>query len=192
MNRKRRFTILLLSLLAPAIGTVCNSLSAVHAQDGPPADFSIIEEQPAGHLVTYTRSGGLIREVEKAQVDEDDPYEIIEGEQDGSINIVFAADNKVYIQQPTSWIPLYDGWVEGTLSDDGKTITVQLGQYTAYTRAFNLGTQLWLFNYDEAADTYVRDEQTTQIVYSIDDEGVIRLQGTSRQPNTTKPSEAES
>lgn len=155
----------------------------MNAQNNPtelPDDFTIIENQPEGQLRTYTRSGGLIREVEKDYFDDDNPYTIKEYTQDGSINIVFAADNKVYIQQPNSWAVLYDGWVEGTLSEDGKTITVALGQYTAYARSFNLATQLWLFNYDESIDSYVRDEETTEISYTIDDEGIIRLQGTSR------------
>ena len=175
----KQIILLLFALMSSSFGLLCDGLSVATAQDVPD-DFSLIENQPEGELRIYTRSGGLIREVEKEVVDENDPYELVELTQDGTVNIVFADNNKVYIQQPTSWLTIYDGWVEGTLSDDGTTITVPLGQYTAYTRSFNMATQLWLFNYVEELDSYVRDEETTEITYSIDADGTIRLNGTSR------------
>ena len=141
----KQIILLLFALMSSAFGSLCGGLAVATAQDVPD-DFSLIDSQPEGELRIYTRSGGLIREVEKDIVDDEDPYELKVLTQDGTLNIVFAADNKVYLQQPTSWLTLYDGWVEGTLSDDGTTITVQLGQYTAYTRSFNMATQLWLFN----------------------------------------------
>ncbi|MBQ1773375.1 MAG: hypothetical protein IIZ97_03900, partial [Prevotella sp.] len=175
----KQIILLLFALMSSSFGSLCGGLAVATAQDVPD-DFSLIENQPEGELRIYTRSGGLIREVEKEVVDENDPYELVELTQDGTVNIVFADNNKVYIQQPTSWLTIYDGWVEGTLSDDGTTITVPLGQYTAYTRSFNMATQLWLFNYVEELDSYVRDEETTEITYSIDADGTIRLNGTSR------------
>jgi len=175
----KQIILLLFALMSSAFGLLCDGLSVATAQDVPD-DFSLIENQPEGELRIYTRSGGLIREVEKEVVDENDPYELVELTQDGTVNIVFADNNKVYIQQPTSWLTIYDAWVEGTLSDDGTTITVPLGQYTAYTRSFNMATQLWLFNYVEELDSYVRDEETTEITYTIDPDGTIRLNGTSQ------------
>ena len=175
----KQIVLLLFALMSSSFGLLCDGLSVATAQDVPD-DFSLIENQPEGELRIYTRSGGLIREVEKEVVDENDPYELVELTQDGTVNIVFADNNKVYIQQPTSWLTIYDAWVEGTLSDDGTTITVPLGQYTAYTRSFNMATQLWLFNYVEELDSYVRDEETTEITYSIDADGTIRLNGTSQ------------
>ena len=175
----KQIILLLFALMASSLGSVCDGFAVATAQDVPD-DFSLIDSQPEGELRIYTRSGGLIREVEKDIVDDEDPYELKVLTQDGTLNIVFAAANKVYIQQPTSWLTLYDGWVEGTLSADGTTITVQLGQYTAYTRSFNMATQLWLFNYVEELDSYVRDEETTEITYTIDPDGTIRLNGTSQ------------
>ena len=175
----KQIILLLFALMSSSFGLLCDGLSVATAQDVPD-DFSLIENQPEGELRIYTRSGGLIREVKKEVVDENDPYELKVLTQDGTLNIVFAADNKVYIQQPTSWLTIYDGWVEGTLSADGTTITVPLGQYTAYTRSFNMATQLWLFNYVEELDSYVRDEETTEITYTIDPDGTIRLNGTSQ------------
>ena len=142
---------------------------------------TVIEEQPDGELRLYQRTGGVIREVEKDNVAEDEwPYEIISEQQDGSVSIVFADDKKVYIQRPVSW-SYYNGWVEGTLSEDGKTITVPMGQYVAYTFSMEMGVQVAVFTYDEDLGTYTYDESVTELTYTINDDGSISLNGTSPQ-----------
>ena len=141
----------------------------------------VIENQPEGELRMYYRTGGMVREVEKEQTVEEgeNPYEIVIQEQDGSVNIVFAEDGKVYIQRPVSW-SYYDGWVEGTLSADGKTITVPMGQYVAYTKSLEMAVQVGLFVYDESKDTYVYDASIDQLTYTIHDDGSISQDDTDQ------------
>ena len=135
---------------------------------------TVIEDQPEGELRLYMRSGGIVREVEKDYiVDEgENPYEIVYEQQTGALSIVFAEDNKVYLQRPVSW-SYYDGWIEGVLSDDGKTIIVPMGQYIAYTKSLEMAVQVGIFVYDENAETYVYDPSIEELTYSIHDDGTI-------------------
>ena len=134
----------------------------------------VIENQPAGELRVYQRTGGVVREVEKSYTVEEgeNPYEIITEEQDGTLSIVFGEDNKVYFQRPVSW-SYYNGWVEGTLEEDGKTITVPMGQYIAYTSSLEMAVQVALFTYDSNADTYVYDPSIEELTYTLNDDGTI-------------------
>ena len=140
---------------------------------------TVIEEQPEGDLRLYNRAGGVVREVEVSSDAPDgvNPYEIIYEEQDGAISIVFGPDNKVYIQHPVSW-SYYNGWIEGTLSDDGKTITVPMGQYVAYARSLEMAVQVGVFVYDAEAGTYVYDASVEELTYTIGDDGTITMNGT--------------
>ena len=138
----------------------------------------VIENQPEGELHLYQRTGHVIREVEKENVQEDEwPYEIINLDQDGTLSIVFGADNKVYIQRPVSW-SYYNGWVEGTLGADGKTITVPMGQYIAYTLSLEMGVQVAMFTYDEERGSYFYNPNIEEVTYTINDDGSISLNGT--------------
>ena len=141
---------------------------------------TVIEDQPEGELRLYHRSGGVIREVEKEYTVEEDesPYEIIHEQQNGSLSIVFADSNKVYIQRPVSW-SYYNGWVEGTLSDDGKTITVPMGQYIAYTKSLEMAVQVGVFVYDDMENTYFYDETIDEMYYTINDDGSITQESTN-------------
>ena len=140
----------------------------------------VIEVQPAGDLHLYLRSGGLVREVEKEVSEgEEDLYEIVYERQEGALSIVFADSNKVYIQRPVSWT-YYDGWVEGTLSEDGKTITVPMGQFVAYTRSLEMAVQVAMFAYDEEKGTYVYDPTVEELTYTINDDGSIVQNGTDQ------------
>lgn len=142
---------------------------------------TVIENQPEGELRLYTRTGGVVREVEKSYTVEEgeNPYEIVVEEQDGSMSIVFAADNKVYIQRPVSW-SYYNGWVEGTLSEDGKTITVPMGQYIAYTKSLEMAVQVGLFTFDASLDTYTYDPSIEELTYTIHDDGTISQDDTDQ------------
>ena len=142
---------------------------------------TVIDNQPEGELRLYQRSGGVVREVEKNYtVDEgENPYEIVYEQQDGAVAIVFGADNKVYIQRPVSW-SFYDGWIEGTLSSDGKMITVPMGQYIAYARSLEMAVQVGLFVYDDAAGTYVYDPSITELTYTVHDDGTITQDDTNQ------------
>ena len=138
----------------------------------------VIEDQPDGELHLYQRSGKVIREVEKENVPEGEwPYEIITESQEGSLSIVFAEGNKVYIQRPVSW-SYYNGWVEGTLSADGKTITVPLGQSIAYTYSLEMAVQVAMFTYDAEQGSYFYNPDIQEVTYTINDDGTISLNGT--------------
>lgn len=141
---------------------------------------TVIESQPEGELRLYNRTGGVVREVEKDYtVDEgENPYEIIYEPQYGALSIVFAEDNKVYIQHPVSW-SMYDGWIEGTLIDDGKTIVVPMGQYIAYTKSLEMAVQVGVFVYDEAKQSYFYDETIDEMYYTINDDGSITQESTN-------------
>ena len=140
---------------------------------------TVIEAQPDGDLRLYMRSGSIVREVEKEGTvpEGENPYELIYEPQEGVLSFVFAEDNKVYIQRPVSWT-YYDGWVEGTLSEDGKTITVPMGQYIAYTKSLEMGVQVAMFAYDEERGSYFYDDSIEDVTYTINDDGSISLNGT--------------
>jgi hypothetical protein len=141
---------------------------------------TVIDDQPEGELRLYRRTGGLVREVEKETIIDADeyPYELVFEEQEGMLSIVFAPDNKVYIQHPVSW-SYYYGWVEGTLSEDGKTITVPMGQYIAYTRSLEMAVQVGVFVYDDYEHTYFYDESIDELTYAINDDGSISMESTN-------------
>ena len=141
---------------------------------------TVIEDQPEGELRLHHRSGGVVREVEKDYTIEEgeNPYELVFEQQNGSLSIVFAENNKVYIQRPVSW-SYYNGWVEGTLSEDGKTITVPMGQYIAYTKSLEMAVQVGVFVYDSFEDTYLYDESIDELIYTINDDGSIKQEDTN-------------
>lgn len=141
----------------------------------------VIEDQPEGELKLYYRTGGVVREVEKSVTPEEgeSPYELVYEEQDGTTSIVFGNNGKVYFQRPVSW-SYYNGWIEGTLSADGKIITVPMGQYIAYTQSLEMAVQVAAFIYDEAAGTYVYEPSITELVYVINDDGSIQQEDTDQ------------
>jgi hypothetical protein len=140
----------------------------------------VIEQQPAGELKMYMRTGGIVKEVEKEyQVPEgESPYELVYEQQEGALSIVYAPENKVYIQRPVSW-SYYDGWIEGTLSEDGKTITVPMGQYIAYAKSLEMAVQVAMFSYDESLNSYVYDPSVEELTYTINDDGSVTQNGTN-------------
>lgn len=139
---------------------------------------TVIEAQPEGEVRMYSRTGGLVREVEKEHVEEgENPYWIVHEQQEGVLSFVFADSNKVYIQRPVSYT-YYDGWVEGTLSEDGKTITVPMGQFIAYAKSLEMAVQVAVFTYDEARNSYFYDPTVEEVTYTINDDGSITLNGT--------------
>lgn len=151
------------------------------AQTKAPEGFTIIEQQPEGTMRVYNRSGQTRKE------DFNEPGLITTQKQSGTITFVYGADNAVYIQFPINDLnALYDGWVRGTMSSDGRTITVPTGQYVCYTRSFDMAVQVWLMTPSTTFDsdiqqevaTYVVDESVTEVTYTVDDDGTIRLEGT--------------
>ncbi len=90
---------------------------------------------------------------------------------------MYGENGKVYIQRPVSW-SYYNGWVEGTLSADGKTITVPMGQYIAYAKSLEMAVQVAMFTYDEERNSYFYNPAIEQVTYTINADGTITLNGT--------------
>lgn len=171
MRNKQLLLTLVLWLVAMATG----------AQLKAPDDFTIIEQQPEGTLRVYNRSGQSRNE------NSNQPGVITTRQQEGTMSMVFATDGTVYMQYAVCDLnALYNAWIKGTLSADGRTITVPMGQYVCYTRSFDMAVQLWLmtpttvFDYDigQEVNAYKVDESVTELVFTVADDGTIALQGT--------------
>ena len=140
----------------------------------------VIERQPEGELQLYMRTGGVVNEVEVGEGPEgENPYIIIYEQQDGALSLVFAPENKVSIQHPVSG-SYSDGWVDGTLREDGKTITVPMGQYIAYARSLEMAVQVAMFTYDDSLGSYVYDDSIEELTYTINDDGTVTQNGTDQ------------
>lgn len=131
-----------------------------------------IHERPEGEVHHYTRSGVAWTVTASTLV--------TEASQDGLfMEVVFAPDGKtVYLKDPVSTYQ-YDSYVSGSLSNDGKTITVPFGQVVAHYPLYDLDIT---FGYVEMSGyenhlTGIAVEE--DIIYTIDDKGVISLQGSS-------------
>lgn len=132
------------------------------------SDYGIIMEQPAGELKVYDRSGYAY-------------YESGEyprrGTQTGTISIVFGEDNKVYFKQPLSKLEV-GSWVEGTLSEDGKTITLPMGQNVAYNADQGEVITLAVLDYDDDYEEFEVRNSAHNVQFSVTDEK-ISLIGTN-------------
>ena len=151
-----------------------------HYTIGDPQPYNyVIEEQPEGQLKAYSRNGYTRNE----KIDDEGNVTIETHQQEGTISFVFADDNKVYIQYPVTDL-YYDGWVEGTLSADGKTITVPVGQNVAYTKSLDMSVQIWMMKpgivyFDGTPiNSYEVDFDVTEILYTINEDGSIAIQNT--------------
>ena len=132
------------------------------------SDFPIITEQPDGELKTYARTGGYYYlESQKLYI----------GQQSGSIDVVFASDNKVYFKE-LLYQTASNYWIEGTLSADGKTITVPLGQNIAYVPSYDAAIALALIKYNQTNGFSV-DKETKQVTFSVYND-TIALNGTAQ------------
>ena len=134
-----------------------------------PDGVQIITEQPEGELRIYSRSGFAVTDNGEGS--------IITDRQTGLLSVVFADNGVVYLEDPVSGYA-WNCWVEGSLSADGTTITLPVGQYIDYLRTFDIGTILAVLDYDDNLHTYVMDASTTAVTYTIEGE-TIRLNGTN-------------
>lgn len=135
---------------------------------------SIITDAPAGTMKTYQRSGYYFTLNDESNTE----YSI--AEQSGIMAIVFAEDGStVYIQNP---ICGYENgaWVQGTLSQDGTTITLPLGQYVLYNSTYGYGMFLAMINVTNTGGiiTGTYDDTATEVTYTIDGDNIV-LNGTS-------------
>ena len=142
--------------------------SAIISFAASASDYNFVTEQPAGELKTYDRAGWAY------YVTTD--Y-VRYGAQTGTIDIVFAANNKVWFKNLMSKLET-NTWVEGTLSSDGTTITVQLGQAVQFDSEVGQALMLKMFTYDEDDEEFYLTNDT-EVKFTIDGDK-ISLQGTSR------------
>ena len=132
------------------------------------SDYGIVMEQPAGELKTYDRAGYAYYYSGEY---------VRRGAQTGTIDIVFGENNKVYFKQPLSKLEI-NSWIEGTLSEDGKTITVPMGQNVAYDSEQNEVITLAVLDYDEDYEEFEVRNNAHEIQFSVS-EDKISLIGTS-------------
>lgn len=137
-------------------------------EDPEPETPVIITQQPAGELKTYDRTGNYYYNYEGY---------LRTGAQTGTIDIVFADDNKVYLKDPVNNM-LLGSWVEGTLSEDGKTLTVPLGQYLYQDEEYGYVT-LRMVDYDDDYEWFDVNS-AKEVTYTIEGEK-ISLNGTYRK-----------
>ena len=135
----------------------------------------VITEQPAGTLKNYTREGCCVVNDYEAG--------FYVAYQEGKVSIVFAEDGKVYMKNPLMAMA-YDTWVEGTLSEDGTTITIPMGQVLYHSPYYDADVILSWGSTSEAAinwDTYelevnyTPDESVEAAIFTIDGDK-IRLE----------------
>ena len=142
-----------------------------------PAHVDLITEQPEGELVSYTRSGEFMLA---------SFYGYETNQQVGRVKVVYAPDGKtVYIQDPLCYAEGVGTWVVGELSEDGRYISVPLGQYVSYNEDYDYGLVLAWGSTDviDLGDDFYMvdftpDTSMDAALYAIDPEtGTITLEG---------------
>ena len=125
---------------------------------------TIIEDQPEGTLVTYTRS------VQEIDYMNDNTYI---GNGLHPFNVVYAPDGQtVYIQDPVYLIST-GVWVKGSVN--GNKITVPLGQYIYYEEDFGVITAWGTNTMGGKNYVFEYDPTVTEVTYTIDDEGYVTM-----------------
>lgn len=130
------------------------------------ADFPIISETPEGDLQQYSRAGGYY-------ISENQSIYI--GDQQGLVEIVYAADNKVYIKDIVNSTG-YGTWVEGTIA--GNTITVPMFQNVSYSARYDAALVIGMIKYD-SKNGFVLDETVKEVTFTVNGDGTISLNGTA-------------
>ena len=125
----------------------------------------------------YKRSGSCIY-VESGYV--------TPGDQEGTIELIYAADNKVWFKNIFYGVADYygDSYVYGTLSDDGTKITVPMGQSIYYSDDYNADVVLsWgTTAVPDASIVWTPDAEVTEAVYVVEG-NTIKLQGGGPAPS---------
>ena len=139
--------------------------------------LNVITSQPEGELRTYARTGGQGIFPNQDQLGLD-----IQG---GKIDMVFADDNVVYLKNILFNFNATYGtsWVQGTLSEDGTTITVPMGQsiyrndYYQTDIVLCMGRTELVYVDGQPGIEFTADESVTEVTYVIDGDKIM-LQGT--------------
>lgn len=122
------------------------------AQDTP---ITEVEGEPT----TYTREGKAYYPKKYG----DDNY-IYEGNQGGPMTVVFGTDRQVYFQDPVYGYT-HGTYVKGTLSEDGKTITVSLPQVLYNNDGIDI--VLAVGKFDEDQKVFKQDKSITEVIYDV-------------------------
>lgn len=130
--------------------------TVLFAQNGP---ITSVE----GESFTYTRAGKCFYPKKYG----DDNY-IYEGNQGGAMTVVYGANKKVYFQDPVYGF-VHQTYVEGTLSEDGKTITVSVPQ-VLYAYESGAKVVLAVGKYEDDLKEYKIDKSVTEVTYSVEGE----------------------
>ena len=130
--------------------------TVLFAQNGP---ITSVE----GESFTYTRAGKCFYPKKYG----DDNY-IYKGNQGGAMTVVYGANKKVYFQDPVYGF-VHQTYVEGTLSEDGKTITVSVPQ-VLYAYESGAKVVLAVGKYEDDLKEYKIDKSVTEVTYSVEGE----------------------
>ena len=139
--------------------------------------MNVITTQPEGELRTYARTGGQGIFPNQDQLGLD--------VQSGKIDMVFAEDNVVYLKNIlfNCNVNFGSSWVQGTLSEDGTTITVPMGQpvyedyYSGAEVVLCMGRTELVYVDGLPSIEFTVDESVTEVTYTIDGDN-ITLNGT--------------
>ncbi len=194
----KKFSLLLMSV-AVAVSAMAGVKSAGNAYRPlgksaatikAPSRVDIITEQPEGTVVTYSRGGEYLLS---------SLYGYEPAVQTGRVKVTYAPDGKtVYIEDPLCYGEGVGTWVEGELVDDGRYISVPLGQYVSYNEEYGYGLILAWGSTDvtEFEDEdgvfywldFIRDERAEVALYAIDAAtGTITLEGTEGSVDNPYP-----
>lgn len=136
-----------------------------------------ITTAPEGEVKYYKRSGSCLYA---------ESGSIIPGDQEGTIELTYAADNKVWFKNIFYGVADYygDSYVYGTLSDDGNKITVPMGQSIYYSDTYSADVVLsWGTSVVTGTSlTWTPDDDVSEAVYVVEG-NTIKLQGGGPAPS---------
>jgi hypothetical protein len=153
------------------------SFNASHVIQSHQTPKAPVTQAPEGQLKTYNVSGDAVY-IEGGY--------LTAGEQDGTIDLIFADDNKVWFKNIlySSGDNYGDSYVYGTLSADGSTITVPMGQSIFYSDSYSADIVLaWGTTVVEGTSiSFVVDENVTEAVFAVNG-NTIALQNSAAAPS---------
>ena len=153
------------------------SFNASHVIQSHQTPKAPVTQAPEGQLKTYNVSGDAVY-IEGGY--------LTAGEQDGTIDLIFADDNKVWFKNIlySSGDNYGDSYVYGTLSADGSTITVPMGQSIYYSESYSADIVLaWGTTVVSGTSiSFVVDENVTEAVFAVNG-NTIALQNSAAAPS---------
>ncbi len=121
-----------------------------------------VTQAPEGEVKTYKRTGSALFI---------DGQYITYGEQDGTIELTYAADGKVWFKNLLYGSTVFgDSYVYGILSEDGTTISVPMGQSIYYSSSYEADIVLaWGTSaISDNSIVFTVDADVTEAIFAID------------------------